>query len=71
MFATVRQGSRVQEQIVFLRLGEVLRRTGVRKTKLYDLIKQGDFPKPCHQGKASVWPEHEVSAYQQKVMDRR
>jgi predicted DNA-binding transcriptional regulator AlpA len=61
----------MDQQIIFLRLEEVLRRMGVRKTKLYDMIKNDGFPKQVNHGHRSVWAEHEVTAYQRQQLDRR
>lgn len=57
--------------LVFLRAKEVCERLGVKKTKLYALLGEGDFPLPAKLGKASVWPEHEVEAFMtQRMADR-
>lgn len=52
------------ETIHFLRLPEVQHRVGLRKTKIYDLIKRGEFPAPHHQGKVSFWPDTEILNWQ-------
>lgn len=44
-----------------IRLPEVSRRVGLRKTKIYAMIKEGDFPKPVKCGMASLWPSEKVS----------
>jgi prophage regulatory protein len=47
---------------------KLLRKPGVAakfpcgKTKLYELIKEGKFPKPIKIGRASFWDEAEVDA---------
>jgi prophage regulatory protein len=47
-----------------LRLPEVMRRSGNRKTKLYELIKNGKFPPPIPLTQRSVaWVESEVQAW--------
>lgn len=46
-----------------LRLPEVLERTGVQKTKLYDLIKAGRFPEPRKIGRGSRWRLSDVAAF--------
>lgn len=51
-----------QHQI--LRLPEVLARTGLRRSTLYQQIADGQFPKPVHLGPRAVgWLEAEVSAW--------
>lgn len=37
--------------------------TGMGKTRTYDEIKQGRFPRPVKLGRKSVWPESEVRAW--------
>lgn len=57
--------------LVFLRAKEVCERLGVKKTKLYALLSEGDFPLPAKLGKASVWPEHEVEAFMERRLEAR
>ena len=57
--------------LVFLRAKEVCDRLGIKKTKLYALLDEGDFPRPAKLGKASVWPEHEVEAFMARRMEAR
>lgn len=59
--------------LTFIRIREVMKRTGMSKTLIYNLIGKGDFPRPVQLGKwkASAWPEHEVVAWMQKRMDAR
>lgn len=46
-----------------LRLPEVLRRVGLKKSALYALIATEDFPAPKKIGTASRWREAEVDAW--------
>ena len=47
----------------YLRLPEVINRTGLSKDSIYRLGKKGTFPKPIKLGeRASAWPECEVIA---------
>lgn len=46
-----------------LRLAEVMKRVGLRKTAIYAAIDRGEFPKPCKIGLSSRWPESEIEAY--------
>jgi prophage regulatory protein len=47
-----------------LRLPVVCERVGYRRSKIYDLVKAGDFPKPVKLGaRASAWVEDEVNAW--------
>jgi prophage regulatory protein len=40
-----------------LTMREVKERTGLGKTKIYAMIKAGEFPRPGKFGKASRWSE--------------
>lgn len=46
-----------------LRMPQVIDRIGLKKTVIYERIKEGTFPKPVKLGSASVWPENEVDAW--------
>jgi len=53
------------EPIVFIKMPEVKRRTGLSKTTIYDRISTGNFPAPVPLGGNSVaWIEAEVDAWQ-------
>lgn len=56
-----------------LRMPQVLERVGLKKTVVYDRIKDGTFPKPIKLGSASAWPENEIDAWitQQIEQQRR
>lgn len=52
------------EQIEFIRLPEVKRITSLGHTKIYELIKSGEFPDRIPLGANSVaWARHEVQAW--------
>ena len=40
-----------------LKMKEVVEKTGCGKTKIYAMIKDGKFPRPCKIGNASRWRE--------------
>lgn len=40
---------------------------GIGRTKLYDLIKAGDFPAPIKFGKASRWPRSVIYSARDKL----
>lgn len=47
-----------------IRLPAVEQRTCQRKTKIYEQIRAGKFPRPVRIGKRAVaWWEHEITAY--------
>lgn len=53
-----------QHPLRFLRIREVLARTGLSKSTLYDRIRAGTFPKPVRLGGTlSAWVESEVEAW--------
>ncbi|RVT53962.1 helix-turn-helix transcriptional regulator [Rubrivivax albus] len=54
-----------------LTLAQVERHTGLKKTKLYDLIVEGSFPRQVRIGSAARWVESEVSAWiNARIADR-
>jgi len=56
----------------FLRLPDVLERTGYKRTTIYEMIKAGNFPAPVHLGpRAVAWVESEVEAWMQERIDAR
>ena len=46
-----------------LRLSDVLRFVGLEKSHIYNLISEGNFPRPVKIGRASRWPEREIEAW--------
>lgn len=61
-------GSQQTEDVCFVRLPDVLRRVGVKKTKLYDMVQAGEFPRPVKIGKSSVWPDSVIREWQEEKM---
>jgi prophage regulatory protein len=50
--------------LTLLRLPEVCRRTGCRRSSIYRGVQAGTFPAPIKLGeRASAWAEHEVAAW--------
>lgn len=54
--------------LALLRLSDVLDRVGLRKTKVYALIKEGVFPRPITQFGVSLWVNTEINAYIQQLV---
>lgn len=52
-----------------LRLPQVLETVGVKKTLLYQLVKDGEFPQPRKVRHLSLWPESEVQQWVRTVME--
>lgn len=46
-----------------LRLAEVERRVGLKKSAIYARIDRGEFPAPVRDGGASRWLSNEIDAY--------
>lgn len=46
-----------------IRLPEVLERVSLKKTKVYSLIAEDDFPRPVKLGSASAWVETEIDQW--------
>ena len=56
----------------FLRLPDVLERTGYKRTTIYEMIKAGNFPAPVYLGQRTTgWVESEVEAWMQERIDAR
>jgi prophage regulatory protein len=47
-----------------LRLPDVIERVGLRRTKIYDMVKAGTFPAPISLGRRCVaWPSEAIDAW--------
>jgi prophage regulatory protein len=50
--------------LTLLRRDEVKRRTGLSTSGLYQLMQQGQLPRPVKlTGGTVAWPEHEIEAF--------
>lgn len=47
----------------FLRLPEVERRVGLRRSSIYERVSRGSFPQPVKLGSVSVWLEGEIEQW--------
>jgi len=58
-------------QIVFIRKKEVMRRTGLSSTGIYDLMARNLFPKSIKLagGKAVAWLESEIDQWQKQCLE--
>ena len=55
--------------INLLRLPDVIKRMGVSKATIYNMINEGTFPTPVKMGaRTSVFPEHEVVKLQKAII---
>lgn len=62
-------GDSMSETHRFLKIDDVLDRLQIGKTKLYDMIQKGEFPKPVKIGGASRWPDTALRQWQDKKME--
>lgn len=54
-------------QIHFLRMPEVVRRTGMSPATIYRRVKAGLFPPPRKNGALSIWPDTAITAWQARI----
>ena len=54
-----------------LPISEVMRRTSLGRTTVYQLIKDGTFPPPVKINAASRWIQHEVTEWIRTLMSKR
>lgn len=52
----------------FLRLEDVMRRVGIKRSLIYKLMSEGKFPKACRIGRASVWSEREIDTFVEQAL---
>lgn len=57
-------GMNISEDIRFLKVEEVCSRVGVEKSKLYKMIREGEFPRPIKIGVASLWADVTIRDWQ-------
>lgn len=49
------------QPLQLIKISEVIRRTGVSRARVYQLVKAGDFPQQVSLGPRSVaWAAHEI-----------
>ena len=56
----------------FMRMPDVENNVGLKKSKIYQLMKDpvDPFPSPIHIGMASVWIENEIVAWKRRYIKR-
>lgn len=55
----------------FIPINEVESMTGVKKTFIYNAIKEGKFPKQIHMGKSALWVKDEIIKYMENKVKER
>jgi prophage regulatory protein len=58
--------NRISDNDKFIRLQEVTQKIAIKKSKIYQLINDGLFPKPVKIGTMSRWIEREVTEWMVK-----
>jgi prophage regulatory protein len=62
----------MDEKISILRRKQVERRTGLKRSTMYLMIAEGEFPKPIKLRKRSAgWVEHEIEDWIVKRIKKR
>lgn len=55
-----------------LRIQEVIKKTGLSRSNLYDMVRKGEFPAPLKLGeRASGWLVSEVEAWIEELAKKR
>ncbi|MDR0965471.1 MAG: AlpA family phage regulatory protein, partial [Myxococcales bacterium] len=56
-------------EVTFLKASDVMAKTKLPKTTIYERAARGEFPKPIKAGaRASFWPAHEVDRWCRAVI---
>lgn len=64
--------SNISKKERFLRLADVMARTGLSRSSIYQSISEGKFPQNINLGARSVgWLESEIDAWMQSRIDQR
>lgn len=53
-----------------MRLPEVEKRTGLKKSSIYARMKAGSFPKCVHLGRSVVWPSSRIERWLAEVLSQ-
>ena len=62
----------MKEEVRFLRLPEVMKRVGYKRTRLYDLMKDGHFPEPVSLGaRAVAWLSSDIENWRTERISER
>ncbi len=56
-------------ELHFIRLKQVMQRSGMSRAWTYDAIRRGEFPGPIKLGRASVWNSASVEAWVREKLE--
>lgn len=66
------QQGKAYQPLRILRFPDVVQKTGISRTAVYEKIRSGEFPAPVNLGERTVgFVEGEVDSYLTRLMDRR
>ena len=54
----------------FITINQITIKISRSKSVIYRLINNGEFPPPIKIGRGSVWPESEIDAWMQDLINR-
>ena len=54
-----------------LTITDIMKITTIKRTKLYDLIKNGDFPEPNTTSKRKIWTASTIRKWMQQKAEER
>ena len=54
-----------------LTITDIMKITTIKRTKLYDLIKNGDFPEPNTTSKRKIWTASKIRNWMQQKAEER
>ena len=64
--------SNISKKERFLRLADVMERTGLSRSSIYQSISEGNFPQSINLSERSVgWLESEIDAWMKSRIDKR
>lgn len=63
--------SRPSEDFIYIRLPEVMRQTGQKRSNIYRMMKDGTFPKSVKIGNTACWVDTEVREWKHRQLEAR
>lgn len=59
------------DQESLIRITDVIKRTGLSRTVIYGLVREGKFPRQVKIGRTSLWVESEIGVFIEKAKAKR